>query len=170
MDLAELRALQDFTLRPALQAVAGVAEVASVGGFERQYQIVLDPDRLVAYGLTLGDVTRSVRDANAEVGARVLEVAGREYVLRGRGYVKGLEDLEQSVVTVGVLASGCATSTVRYGLRFVAAPRTRTARRAVGGMSMLTNERARSHPGRPGRDRRPLRLPDGVSSSHLTDR
>ncbi len=101
MDLAELRALQDFTVRPALQAVAGVAEVASIGGFERQYQIVLDPDRLVSFGLTLGDVTRSVRDANAEVGARVLELAGREYVLRGRGYVTDLGDLERSVVTVG---------------------------------------------------------------------
>ena len=101
MDLAELRALQDFTVRPALQAVAGVAEVASLGGFERQYQIVVDPDRLVGFGLTLTDVTRSVRDANAEVGARVLELAGREYVLRGRGYVKTLADLEQSVVTVG---------------------------------------------------------------------
>ena len=101
MDLAELRALQDFTVRPTLQAVAGVAEVASLGGFERQYQIVIDPDRLVAFGLTFADVTRSVRDANAEVGARVLELAGREYVLRGRGYVKELADLEQSVVAVG---------------------------------------------------------------------
>ena len=101
MDLAELRAFQDFTVRPALQAVGGVAEVASLGGFQRQYQIILDPDRLVGFGLTLGDVTRSVRDANAEVGARVLELAGREYVLRGRGYVKDLADLEKSVVTVG---------------------------------------------------------------------
>jgi Cu(I)/Ag(I) efflux system membrane protein CusA/SilA len=101
MDLAELRALQDFTVRPALQAVAGVAEVASLGGFERQYQIVIDPDKLVAFGLTVTDITRSVRDANAEVGARVLELAGREYVLRGRGYVKELKDLEQSVVAVG---------------------------------------------------------------------
>jgi Cu(I)/Ag(I) efflux system membrane protein CusA/SilA len=102
LDLAELRALQDFTVRPALQAVGGVAEVASIGGFERQYQIVIDPDRLVAFGLTVTDITRSVRDANAEVGARVLELAGREYVLRGRGYVKDLADLEKSVVTVGV--------------------------------------------------------------------
>jgi Cu(I)/Ag(I) efflux system membrane protein CusA/SilA len=101
LDLAQLRTLQDFTVRPALQAVTGVAEVASVGGFERQYQIVVDPDRLVGFGLTLTDITRSVRDANAEVGARVLELAGREYVLRGRGYVKDLADLEKSVVTVG---------------------------------------------------------------------
>ena len=101
MDLADLRTLQDFTVRPALQAVAGVAEVASLGGFQRQYQIVVDPDRLVGFGLTLTDITRSVRDANAEVGARVLELAGREYVLRGRGYVKDLADLERSVVAVG---------------------------------------------------------------------
>jgi Cu(I)/Ag(I) efflux system membrane protein CusA/SilA len=118
MNLAELRALQDFTVRPALQAVVGVAEVASVGGFERQYQIVVDPDRLVGFGLTLTDLTRSVRDANAEVGARVLELAGREYVLRGRGYVKDLGDLERSVVSVG--AGGTPVrlgdvATVRYG-------------------------------------------------------
>jgi Cu(I)/Ag(I) efflux system membrane protein CusA/SilA len=118
MDLAQLRALQDFTVRPALQAVHGVAEVASLGGFDRQYQIVLDPDRLVAYGLTLADVTRSVRDANAEVGARVLELAGREYVLRGRGYVKDLADLEQSVVTVGAGGTPIRLgdiASVRYG-------------------------------------------------------
>ncbi len=118
MDLAELRALQDFTVRPALQAVTGVAEVASLGGFERQYQIVVDPDKLVGFGLTVTDITRSVRDANAEVGARVLELAGREYVLRGRGYVKALADLEQSVVAVG--AGGTPVrlgdvARVRYG-------------------------------------------------------
>ena len=118
LDLAELRALQDFTVRPALQAVAGVAEVASLGGFERQYQIVIDPDRLVGFGVTVTDITRSVRDANAEVGARVLELGGREYVLRGRGYVKDLADLEQSVVAVG--AGGTPVrlgdvATVRFG-------------------------------------------------------
>jgi copper/silver efflux system protein len=101
LNLAELRALQDFTVRPALQGVQGVAEVASLGGFERQYQVLLDPAKLAAFGLTPADVTRAVRDANAEVGARVLEMGGREFVIRGRGYVRGLEDLELSVVTVG---------------------------------------------------------------------
>src|SRR6188474_90214 len=66
-DLAQLRELQDFTIRPALQAVAGVAEVASLGGFERQYQIVLDPNRLAGFGLSLADVTRAVQSANSEV-------------------------------------------------------------------------------------------------------
>ncbi len=118
MDLAELRALQDFTVRPALQAVTGVAEVASLGGFERQYQIVIDPDRLVGFGLTVTDITRAVRDANAEVGARVLELAGREYVLRGRGYVKELKDIEQSVVAVGAGGTPIRlgdVASVRYG-------------------------------------------------------
>lgn len=110
MDLAQLRALQDFTVRPALQGVQGVAEVASLGGFERQYQVLLDPRKLTAFGVTPLDVSRAVRDANAEVGARVLEMGGREYVLRGRGYVKTLEDLEQSVVAV---ASGGAPIRVR---------------------------------------------------------
>jgi Cu(I)/Ag(I) efflux system membrane protein CusA/SilA len=100
LNLAELRALQDFTVRPMLQGVPGVAEVASLGGFERQYQVLLDPGKLTAYGVTPLEVTRAVRDANAEVGARVLEMAGREFVLRGRGYVKSLDDLEQSVVVV----------------------------------------------------------------------
>jgi Cu(I)/Ag(I) efflux system membrane protein CusA/SilA len=101
LNLAELRALQDFTVRPALQGVQGVAEIASLGGFERQYQVLLDPAKLTAFGVTPGEVTRAVRDANSEVGARVIESAGREFVLRGRGYVKSLQDLELSVVTVG---------------------------------------------------------------------
>jgi Cu(I)/Ag(I) efflux system membrane protein CusA/SilA len=118
LDLAELRALQDFTVRPALQGVQGVAEVASIGGFERQYQILLDPRKLTAFGVTPLDASRAVRDANAEVGARVLEMGGREYVLRGRGYVKTLTDLEESVIAV---ASGGApirlrdVATVQFG-------------------------------------------------------
>jgi copper/silver efflux system protein len=99
-NLAEMRALQDFTVRPALQGTEGVAEVASLGGYERQYQVLLDPNELTAFGVKPTDVIRAVRDANAEVGARVLELAGREYVVRGRGYVRSLDDIEQSVVSV----------------------------------------------------------------------
>lgn len=110
MNVAELRALQDFTVRPALQGVKGVAEVASMGGFERQYQILLNPNKLAAFGVTPVDVSRAVRDANSEVGARVLEMSGREYVLRGRGYAKTLQDLEQSVISV---ASGGTPIRVR---------------------------------------------------------
>jgi Cu(I)/Ag(I) efflux system membrane protein CusA/SilA len=102
LDPARLRELQDFTIRPALQSVAGVSEVASLGGYERQYQVLVDPAKLANFGVTLGDVARAVKGANSEVGARVIEMAGREYVLRGRGYVKSLEDLEQSFVKAGV--------------------------------------------------------------------
>jgi Cu(I)/Ag(I) efflux system membrane protein CusA/SilA len=94
-DLAQLRAFQDFTLRYALASVPGVAEVASVGGYERQYQIEVDPGRLHAYGLALGDVTAAVRRSNEDVGGRVIEMAGREYFVRGRGYVRNLDDLRQ---------------------------------------------------------------------------
>src|SRR6185436_11752925 len=95
IDLSELRAIQDFHLRYALSSVPGVAEVAAVGGFERQYQIEVDPVRLHAHGLSLSDVSNAVRRSNADVGGRVIEMTGREYFVRGRGYVKSLDDLRQ---------------------------------------------------------------------------
>jgi Cu(I)/Ag(I) efflux system membrane protein CusA/SilA len=117
-NLAEMRALQDFTVRPALQGTEGVAEVASLGGYERQYQVLLDPNKLTALGIKPTDVIRAVRDSNAEVGARVLELAGREYVVRGRGYVRSLDDIEQSVVSVapgGVPIRVRDVATVHFG-------------------------------------------------------
>ena len=94
-DLADLRTFQDFHLRYALASVPGVAEVASIGGYQRQYQVEVDPARLHAYGLSLADVTSAIRRSNADVGGRVIEMAGREYFVRGRGYVKSLDDLRQ---------------------------------------------------------------------------
>ncbi|HEY6572066.1 MAG TPA: efflux RND transporter permease subunit, partial [Candidatus Eisenbacteria bacterium] len=94
-DLAELRTYQDFNLRYALASVPGVAEVASVGGYERQYQVEVNPDRLHAYGFSLADVTTAIRRSNSDVGGRVLEMSGREYFVRGRGYVRNLDDLRQ---------------------------------------------------------------------------
>ncbi|MEK7347412.1 MAG: efflux RND transporter permease subunit [Candidatus Eisenbacteria bacterium] len=94
-DLAELRTFQDFNLRYALASIPGVAEVASVGGYERQYQVEVNPDRLHAYGFSLADVTTAIRRSNSDVGGRVIEMAGREYFVRGRGYVKSLDDLRQ---------------------------------------------------------------------------
>ena len=93
--LEELRTFQDFTLRYALGAVPGVAEVASIGGYEKQYQVTVDPDRLRALGITLEEVIAAVRDSNNDVGGRVLELSGREYYVRGRGYVQNLADIEQ---------------------------------------------------------------------------
>ena len=97
-DLGQLRALQDYTLRYALTSVPGVAEVASVGGYEQQYQVTVDPVRLRNYGLTIADVVRAVRRSNADVGGRVLEMSEREYFVRGRGYLTRVEDLEAIAV------------------------------------------------------------------------
>jgi len=93
-DLAELRSLQDWNLRYALASVPGVAEVASVGGFVRQYQVQVDPNRLRAYGVTLPEVVAAVRSSNQDAGGGVLEISGHEQVIRGRGYVTKREDLE----------------------------------------------------------------------------
>ena len=95
---ADLRAFQDWNLRYRLQAVPGVAEVASFGGFVKQYQVTVDPNRLRAYDLSITDVADAVRRSNQEVGGRLLELAGREFMVRGRGYVKQKEDLEGVVL------------------------------------------------------------------------
>lgn len=100
-DLGTLRALQDFTLRYALTSVEGVAEVASVGGFEQQYQVTVDPNRLRNYGLTVGDVIRAIRRSNNDVGGRVVEMSQREYFVRGRGYITRAEDIASIVVRAG---------------------------------------------------------------------
>ncbi len=97
-DLAELRALQDWNLRYALASVPGVAEVASVGGFVRQYQVQLDPNRLAAYGVPLSLVLDAVRESNEDAGGESLELGGHEFVLRSRGYVRGIEDLRRAAV------------------------------------------------------------------------
>jgi len=96
-----LRTIQDFQVRYALQSVPGVAEVASLGGFVRQYQVLLDPARLLAYGATARQVINAVRGANQDVGARTVEVAGSDYAIRGLGYFRGVGDIEKVAVGVG---------------------------------------------------------------------
>ena len=96
--LDDLRAFQDFTLRYALGQVPGVAEVASVGGFQKQYQVTIDPAKLRTAGVTLDEVLGRIRDSNGDVGGRVLEMTGREYYVRGRGYVQDVGALERVVV------------------------------------------------------------------------
>jgi copper/silver efflux system protein len=100
-DLSQLRSVQDYTLRYALQSVPGVAQVASVGGYEKQYQITLDPDRLRAYGVTIDDVARAVRRSNSDSGGRLLEMSGREYFVRGRGYLENVGQIGQIVLKTG---------------------------------------------------------------------
>ncbi len=97
-NLAELRSLQDWYLRYELQSIPGVAEVAPVGGFVRQYQVNLDPNRLLAYGLPLETVVRAIRESNNDVGGRLVEFSGREYMVRGRGYIRSVADVENIVV------------------------------------------------------------------------
>jgi Cu(I)/Ag(I) efflux system membrane protein CusA/SilA len=98
--LVELQSLQDWTLRYALQGIPGVAEVASVGGFVKEYQVALDPNRLAAFGVSLAHVSDALRASNADVGGRVLEVGGAEQYVRGRGYIKSRKDLEGVVLAV----------------------------------------------------------------------
>jgi copper/silver efflux system protein len=93
--LAELRTIQDWYLRYQLTKAEGVAEVASVGGFVQQYQVVVDPQKLQAYGLTLPQITAAIRASNRDVGGRVVEMSETEYVVRGRGYLRNTNDLEQ---------------------------------------------------------------------------
>ena len=101
LNLAQLRGLQDFTVRPALTAVPGVAEIASFGGFEKEYQVVVDPTKLLGYGIPIQRVTNAVRSSNQDVGARVLEMGGSEYVVRGRGRFTSLNDIQNVSIGTG---------------------------------------------------------------------
>jgi copper/silver efflux system protein len=99
-DLAQLRSYQDWYLRYALESVKGVAEVAPVGGFVKQYQVDLDPNKLLAYNIPLGDVVQAIKMSNADVGGKVFEIATREHFVRGRGYIKDPRDIEEIVLKV----------------------------------------------------------------------
>ncbi len=117
-DLASLRSFQDWYLRYWLRAVEGVAEVASIGGFVKQYQVNLDPTKVLAYRLSLPSIIETIRDSNNDVGGRVVEFSGIEYVVRGRGYLKKAKDIEK--IAVGVNENGTPillrdVATVRLG-------------------------------------------------------
>jgi copper/silver efflux system protein len=98
---AQLRTIQDYQVRYALQGIPGVAEVASIGGFVRQYQVLLDPARLQAFGVTAPQIVGAIRGANQDVGARTVEVAGSDYAIRGLGYFRGVEDMANVAVGAG---------------------------------------------------------------------
>ena len=120
--LAELRSLQDWYLKYGLTAVEGVSEVASIGGFVRQYQVEVDPVKLRAYGIPLSRVKTAIQRSNNDVGGRVVEMAEREYMVRGLGYVEDVSDLEQVVLSTGprgtpVLLKEVATVTIGPEIR-----------------------------------------------------
>jgi copper/silver efflux system protein len=119
-NLAELRSLQDWYLRYHLQAVPGVAEVAAVGGFVKQYQVNVDPNLLLAYNIPLTQVIEAVRRGNQEVGGRLMEFAGTEYMVRGRGYIKNKEDIEK--IPVGVDARTGTPILVRHVAKVTLGP------------------------------------------------
>jgi Cu(I)/Ag(I) efflux system membrane protein CusA/SilA len=103
-DLSQLRSLQDWNIKLTLESVPGVSQVASVGGFVKQYQIAIDPNRLSAYNISLMKVMEAVRKSNNDVEGRVLELSGVEYMVRGRGYIKSVKDIED--VAVGTNGAG----------------------------------------------------------------
>ncbi|HCE5316669.1 TPA: efflux RND transporter permease subunit [Legionella pneumophila] len=103
-NLAELRTFQDWYLRYWLRAVPGVSEVASVGGFVKQYQVNLDPVKVLAYNLSVPEIVEKIRMSNNDTGGRVIEFSGVEYMIRGRGYIKSTEDIEK--IAVGTNANG----------------------------------------------------------------
>ena len=135
-----LRAIQDFQIRYALQSVPGVAEVASLGGFQRQYQVLLDPARLLAYGITARQVTDAVRGANQDVGARTVEIAGSDYAIRGLGYFRGAGDIENVAIGAGsgrpVRVADVAQVTIGPDLRLGIAERDGKGE-AVGGVVVM---------------------------------
>ena len=99
-DLAELRSIQDWYLRYPLQTVSGVAEVASIGGYVRQYQVQVDPNALLAYNVPLSKVRTAITRSNRDVGGRLVEISETEYMVRGRGYIQSIQDIEN--IAVGV--------------------------------------------------------------------
>ncbi len=103
-DLSQLRSLQDWNLKLALQSVPGVSEVASIGGFVKQYQVTINPNRLLAFNIPITKVMEAIRRSNRDVEGRVLELSGIEYMVRGRGYIRNLKDLED--IPVGTDRSG----------------------------------------------------------------
>lgn len=97
-DPQEIRTIQDYTIKYALAAAEGVSEVASIGGFVKEYQVDIDPKAMESYGVTLAEVSKAVRESNLDVGAKTLEINQAEYLVRGLGYIKSLSDLEQAAV------------------------------------------------------------------------
>jgi Cu(I)/Ag(I) efflux system membrane protein CusA/SilA len=138
---AQLRSIQDFQIRYALQGLPGVAEVASIGGYVRQYQVLLDPVRLLSYGVTARQLTQAVRNANRDVGAGTVEVSGSDFAIRGLGYFRGVRDIADVSVAVGaggrpVRVGDVADVTVGAELRVGIAERNGLGE-AVGGVVIM---------------------------------
>ncbi len=132
LNLAELRSLQDWQVKFQLQSVPGVAEVASVGGFVRQYQINVDPNALAHYDISILNLIEAVRKGNNDTGGRVLEIAGTEYMVRGRGYVKNKEDIEK--IAIGIDSKSGVPILVKHVARVELGPDLRRGVTDLNGM------------------------------------
>jgi Cu(I)/Ag(I) efflux system membrane protein CusA/SilA len=174
-DLGTLRALQDWYVRYQLNSVPGVAEVASIGGFVRQYQIDVDPNRLSAYGLTIRDVVEAVQMSNNNVGGKVLEQGGIEYIVRGLGLIHDVSDVERIVVTAraGTPVYVSNLGTVSLGPEFRRGALEKNGKEVVGGV--VTMRYGESAPEIVGRVKAKLAelskgLPPGVAVVPFYDR
>jgi len=138
-DLDELRSIQDWYVRYGLMAAKGVSEVASVGGFVREYQVDVDPDALLTYGIGIDRVFQAVRQSNVDVGARTIEINRVEYVIRGLGFLENLDDLRKSVVTVrdNVPVTVGDLATVSYGPALRRGALDKDGAEAVGGVVVV---------------------------------
>ncbi len=139
IDLGELRAIQDWYVRYQLNSVPGVAEVASVGGAPREYQIDLDPNKLRAYGLSLGEVYSAVQRSNSAVGGRVIHKGNAEYLIRSVGWIKDVEDLKETVVAQrgSVPITLKTVASVQMGPGFKRSVLEKDGREVVGGVVMM---------------------------------
>lgn len=138
-DLQELRSIQDYTVRYALQSAEGVSEVASIGGYVKEYQVDADPDAMRIYGVTLMEVIDAVRKSNLDVGANVMEINNVEYTIRGVGFIKSLADLESTVVkaTDNVPVYLRQVATVGLGPQFRRGALDKEGTEAVGGVVVV---------------------------------
>ncbi len=137
--LDELRTLQDWFIRYQLNAVKGVSEVATVGGFVKQYQIDVDPNKMLSYKIQLEDVLRAVKDSNIDVGAKVIEASGMEFIVRGLGFIKNIRDVEEIVVAEqnGIPVYIKNIATVQVGPEFRRGALDKEGTQAVGGVVVM---------------------------------
>lgn len=135
----KLRSLQDWFIRYQLNSVEGVSEVASIGGFVKQYQIDIDPNKMLAYNIHLGEVMEAVKKSNVDVGAKVIENNAMEYIIRGLGFIKSLEDIENIVVgeSKGIPITIKNIATVQLGPEFRRGALDKDGQEAVGGVVIM---------------------------------
>lgn len=139
LNLAELRSLQDWFVKFQLSAVQGVSEVASAGGYVKQYQIDVDPNKMISYGIPMKKLIQAVKESNIDVGAKVIEEGGAEWIIRGLGFIKTVEDLEDVVITAydGVPVYVKNIATVSLGPDFRRGALVKDGHEAVGGIVLM---------------------------------